>query len=698
MRLAPTNSSVGHRCSSPRHPWPENRQRMILNPSDVPAPYDFAGGVIRVETDKLARRYGLETERVCRILTRTATDSHGRPLPPAVAGQDNLSDGLLFRPSLDDALRYLPPEDALALFEREDLRRLDDRESVTSYLDDHLGFFTTEELGDLADAFADHLEDNRRHLASTGLPRTAFGLRWPGPYLRDLYPVKTFYGCQTTYYVDGQEIPLTYPLLYGRDPTTSVTRVRSYTWRRLPDPILGTDKPPGSITQEALWDDAGWVPCTYEEAPLTYGLDASDAARLEAGRPAMLDLEIRVLRRLALALRARNASDLWSDCLRLLTDALLADDAAFYLRIDRFLNSYDVRTGETTEEGDPDFAPGGLTNLLEVIGDCEKELTIGTMDRTKRALPPEAALDSLRSYYEAIGQPWQGRFDAALDLFIELDAREAAFRDAFRTRVNEALETEFYAEVIVRTRVKQKLAATFEPYLRGFAEWQRANLETTGTLSPLHLSPPVVLPDLPPNVFRRDGDGWTIAYAEHTAHLKDAKGLYYLAYLLRHPGREFHVLDLVAAVEGRPFASANALDGMSKEDLANQGMSVSGLGDVGELLDQQAKMEIGERLRQLEQDLQEALALGQTDTAEAVRTEREDIARYVAGAVGLRGRNRPAASANERVRVNVRRLISRALDQIAEHHQPLRVHLQSIRTGRFCSYDPPSGETCDWDL
>ncbi len=427
---------------------------MACHPSISTALDDFAVRVIRHEAEKLARRHGLETERVCRILTRTATDANGRPLPRAVLGQDNLSDGLLFRPSLDDALHYLPPEDALALFEREDLRRLDERESVASYVNYHLAFVTTEELADLADDFADHLEENREQLAAMGLPRTSFGLRWPGPFLRDLYPVKAPHRSRTTYYIDGLEIPITYPLLYGRDPTTSVTRVRSYTWGRPPDPVPGADKPPGSITQEALWDDAGWVPCTYEEAPLTYGLDASDAARLEAGRPAMLDLEIRVLRRLASALRARDATNLWPDCLRLLTDALLADDAAFYLRVDRFLNSYDLRTGEDSGEGDPDFAPGGLTNLLEMISDCEKELTIGTMDRTKRALPPEGAPESLRSYYEAIGQPWQARFDGALDLFVELEAREAAFREGFRARVNAALENEFYAEVVVRTRVR----------------------------------------------------------------------------------------------------------------------------------------------------------------------------------------------------------------------------------------------------
>jgi len=115
---------------------------MACHPSSFTALDDFAVRVIRHEAEKLGRRHGLETERVCRILMRTATDANGRPLAAAVAGQDNLSDGLLFRPSLDDALRYLPPEDALALFEREDLRRSDDRESVTSYLDYHLAFFT----------------------------------------------------------------------------------------------------------------------------------------------------------------------------------------------------------------------------------------------------------------------------------------------------------------------------------------------------------------------------------------------------------------------------------------------------------------------------------------------------------------------------------------------------------------------------
>ena len=49
-----------------------------------------------------------------------------------------------------------------------------------------------------------------------------------------------------------------------------------------------------------------------------------------------------------------------------------------------------------------------------------------------------------------------------------------------------------------------------------------------------------------PNLLRRTGDYWSLTFQDHTVALRDLKGLRYLARLLGHPGREFHVLDLVA--------------------------------------------------------------------------------------------------------------------------------------------------------
>src|SRR5262245_12112519 len=51
--------------------------------------------------------------------------------------------------------------------------------------------------------------------------------------------------------------------------------------------------------------------------------------------------------------------------------------------------------------------------------------------------------------------------------------------------------------------------------------------------------------------FCREGDVWTIAYEGRLVRLKDAKGMQYLAQLLCHPGRPFHVCELAAAVGSR---------------------------------------------------------------------------------------------------------------------------------------------------
>jgi hypothetical protein len=45
--------------------------------------------------------------------------------------------------------------------------------------------------------------------------------------------------------------------------------------------------------------------------------------------------------------------------------------------------------------------------------------------------------------------------------------------------------------------------------------------------------------------FRHEGDYWTLDYGGRTVLVRDARGLHYLAPLLRAPGRPIHVLDLV---------------------------------------------------------------------------------------------------------------------------------------------------------
>src|SRR6266446_1804959 len=49
-------------------------------------------------------------------------------------------------------------------------------------------------------------------------------------------------------------------------------------------------------------------------------------------------------------------------------------------------------------------------------------------------------------------------------------------------------------------------------------------------------------------LFRKEGEYWTVGYLWKPVRLRDAKGLRYIAHLLRYPAAEFHVLDLAGGI------------------------------------------------------------------------------------------------------------------------------------------------------
>jgi hypothetical protein len=173
------------------------------------------------------------------------------------------------------------------------------------------------------------------------------------------------------------------------------------------------------------------------------------------------------------------------------------------------------------------------------------------------------------------------------------------------------------------------------------------------------------------NVFRREGDFWSIVFADQTVRLKDLKGLHYLARLLADPGREVHVEDLVSGESGDPAIPRG--------------------GDAGELLDPQAKQAYRRRLAEIDEDLEEAGTMGNAERAAQAEAEREFLVRELARAVGLGGRDRRAGSSSERARVSVTRAMRQAIARIREHNARLGEHLdQAIRTGTYCAYRPDS--------
>jgi hypothetical protein len=187
-------------------------------------------------------------------------------------------------------------------------------------------------------------------------------------------------------------------------------------------------------------------------------------------------------------------------------------------------------------------------------------------------------------------------------------------------------------------------------------------------------------PAAEPNIFRREGDYWLVVFDRRTVRVRDLKGMRYLARLLAAPGREFHVLDL-ANLEARSdarFGSGSA-----------EGLSPATLGDAGWMLDETAKNAYRRRLVEIDDDIEQARALGDEERAAQADAERDFLVRELSRAVGLGGRDRRAAAASERARVAVTRAVRQAMARIDEHHPELGEHLnRAIRTGTYCAYDP----------
>jgi tetratricopeptide (TPR) repeat protein len=181
----------------------------------------------------------------------------------------------------------------------------------------------------------------------------------------------------------------------------------------------------------------------------------------------------------------------------------------------------------------------------------------------------------------------------------------------------------------------------------------------------------------PAATLTRAGKGWTAAHGGTSIRLTDTKGLRYLAELVARPGSEQHVLDLVDRIEGV---------GIDAPDLR-------ALGDAGEVLDARARAVYRHRIEELRAEADEALAAGMLETAEARQAELDELVRELARAFGLGGRDRRAASAAERARLNVTRAVRAAVSRIAEALPEAGGTLdRGIRTGIYCAYEPGDGD------
>jgi hypothetical protein len=180
----------------------------------------------------------------------------------------------------------------------------------------------------------------------------------------------------------------------------------------------------------------------------------------------------------------------------------------------------------------------------------------------------------------------------------------------------------------------------------------------------------------------RDGKWWVASSGGSSVRMADTKGLRYLAELVARPGVERHALDLVDRVEGPAPVG---------------GPDRRALGDAGEALDARARAAYRHRVEQLRAEADEALASGRLDTAEAKQAELDQLVAQLAQAFGLGGRQRRAASAAERARLNVTRALRAAVAKLVDAMPSAGEVLdRRIRTGVYCAYEPDPADKLRW--
>ncbi len=237
----------------------------------------------------------------------------------------------------------------------------------------------------------------------------------------------------------------------------------------------------------------------------------------------------------------------------------------------------------------------------------------------------------------------------------------------------------------------------------GLNPFSPASLQSaTYSLSDAVFSPPSLSSTIPrpqsptPNIFRLEGEYWTVSFAGATCRLKEARGLHYIAHLLQHPHQEVHVLTLIAV---RADLSEEAVEVQLFQDPSLPFDRIEGCSDAGEILDPQARAAYKQRLHELQEELAEAGRCHDLGRSEQLAAEIDFLTHELSRAVGLGGRVRQMGAPAERARVSITRAIKLALRKIGKHHAPLCQHLATtLKTGVYCSYTPDVRMPSTWQM
>ncbi|MFZ5452469.1 MAG: 7-cyano-7-deazaguanine synthase [Thermodesulfobacteriota bacterium] len=185
------------------------------------------------------------------------------------------------------------------------------------------------------------------------------------------------------------------------------------------------------------------------------------------------------------------------------------------------------------------------------------------------------------------------------------------------------------------------------------------------------------------NIFLKKGQFWKIVFEGKEIILKNTKGVRYLALLIKYPDHKFHVTTMIQEPKGNEIYNV-----LAEKQLSQEGLSISGIGNAGEILDSKAAGALKKQIKEIEEEIREAQDK-YPDTVEKLRESKEFLEEQLLSGIGLMGRRRKFSDPSEKARISVTNRIREIQEIIKKEHPALGQHLiNSIKTGFSCSYTP----------
>lgn len=430
----------------------------------------------------------------------------------AAGPEDGFVDRLCLPPfrALSDAARVLGGPKAVELFSREDLKLIDLRVGAAQQLvDPDVPAYALKELASHVRDFCDFQREHSGFIIQTGLPPRHFKqCPWLHAHLGRSYDTRATRSpyCPHQFGSTEESLP-------------------PYEWSPACDQVAF------SLSEIEVR--------SYEEAGMLGGLHIRDAEGLEYGREQWFETRLRILALLADATQMTSPASLTRECLNEITSAYTPEDVAFLHRMDQWYFGGQIRLG-SGEALDHKMAPGGLANLLEVLGRFQMELSLLTFTGLRQWLAiawpdfdnegPLIPRELL--YFKMIERCGWVEANREIDEWQARIRRENAAWQSFDEDVMRQLLANCQPPVDVRVHLGHTDVLSMPQH---HAEDCQTRIETGTTLQALDLSRPT---------FRRDGDSWTIVFDENWTPRPDSEGLRHIEFLLRNPGQSFTGLDL----------------------------------------------------------------------------------------------------------------------------------------------------------